>query len=272
VDGDLVVDEGDILNMIEEELPLGNKITTPLETRAGVFAELTDPRFNSVLLIDEGSALHQSRFLASRRHVFHRPQRWYNTCLNEKIMFKSRSDRNVVTLLMEVNLVALESWLRRDSDIEDINFAQESQQQETELSPRYLEYYIDILPRGEKSEMYFDRAKAAFSNYFDGYAPLGADERYFLEWGIWREYISIKIDGKPVILAPIQEVVDLQRRAKLKEQGEVNDFRPEQKIQVPIEFDGDEPRRFISVVRSFDFLSNSIVYRNEIIRISYIVR
>jgi len=77
-------------------------------------------------------------------------------------MFKSRSDRKVVTLLIEVNLVALDSWLRRGGDIEDINFAQESQQQETELSSRYLEYYIDILPRGEKSEMYFDRAKAAF--------------------------------------------------------------------------------------------------------------
>jgi len=75
-----------------------------------------------------------------------------------------------------------------------------------------------------------------------------------------------------VILAPIHEVVDLQRDGKLKERGEVNDPRAEQKIEVPIEFDGDEPKRFISVIRSFGFLSDSVVYRNEIIRISYIVR
>src|SRR5215471_9999703 len=66
VEGDLVVDEGDILHVIAEKLPLGNKITTPLETRPGVFAELSDSRLHSVLLIEEGSALHQSRLLASQ--------------------------------------------------------------------------------------------------------------------------------------------------------------------------------------------------------------
>ena len=61
-----VVDESDLLNMIEQKLPFGSKITTALDARPGVFAELSDRRFHSVLLIEERRALHQSRLLASQ--------------------------------------------------------------------------------------------------------------------------------------------------------------------------------------------------------------
>ena len=172
----------------------------------------------------------------------------------------------VVEVGIEINLNTLDQWIVSNGEIEDIALSEKESDIADEIYHRRThKFYIDILPNGQRSEIFFDRTKVAFSNGFDGYADL---QDNYIEWSLWRQYISIKINEKPVLLAPVEELVDLQYSGDLKG-GLVN---TDQVIQVPIEFDGDVPKRFINVLRDTLLFNRGVCYRNALASIYYAIK
>jgi hypothetical protein len=184
-------------------------------------------------------------------------------------MFQSKRDRMAVELGIEINLNILDQWIASNGEIEDIALSEKESDITDEIYHRRTQKFcIDILPNGQRSEIFFDRTKVAFSNSFDGYADL---QDNFIEWSVWRQYIFIKINEKPVLVAPVDELVNLQYYGDLKG-GFVNYGHTDQVIQVPIEFDGDVPKRFINVLRDTLLFNRGVCYRNALASIYYAIK
>lgn len=170
-------------------------------------------------------------------------------------MFNTKRDRQIVELCIEFNLTAIDKWLDTGSKIEDIKkIPKEWNGDDVKLS-----YYIDVLPNGKSSDMYFHRKKSIISGSVGGIDYLeNVDEDleyYFknskikvLSWRPWRQFIGLDVNQNAILLAPVEEIVELQTNRLLKNGGSIRD--EDKKIQVPILFDDqNNPKEFTDIWR-----------------------
>ena len=118
-------------------------------------------------------------------------------------------------------------------------------------------YYIDVLPSGKVSDMYFHRKKGVISNNIGGIDYLEnineSSKRFtekiqVLAWESWREFLSLRVNKKPILLVPVAEIVELQVNGTLKKGGHPRE--EEQKIKVPFSFhDNGQPKELIEILR-----------------------
>lgn len=170
-------------------------------------------------------------------------------------MFNTKKDRQIVELCIEFNLTAIDKWLDKSGKVEDI----EKIPKDWNSDDVKLSYYIDILPNGQSGDMYFHRKKSVISGNVGGIDFLeNVDEEleyYFrdskikvLAWRPWRQFIGLDVNKEPILLAPVEEIVELQANGVLKNPGTIKD--EDKKIQVPTLFDDhNNPQRFTEIWR-----------------------
>lgn len=170
-------------------------------------------------------------------------------------MFNSKKDRQIVELCIEFNLTAIDKWLEAGSKIEDI----EKMPKDWGSDDVKLSYYIDVFPNGHNSDMYFHRKKGVISGNVGGIDYLenvGEEIEFYLKsskikvlsWRSWREFIGLDVNQNAILLAPVEEIVELQTSRVLKNGGSIRD--EDKKIRVPIVFDDqNNPKEFTEIWR-----------------------
>lgn len=170
-------------------------------------------------------------------------------------MFKPKTDRQIVELAIEFNLSAISKWLDENDEIEDI----EKIPKDWGSDAVTLSYYVDILPNGQNSDMYFHRKKGVISGNVGGIdflenvdkdleQFLKSSQIKMLSWSPWRQFIGLDVNKKTILLAPVEEIVELQVNRVLKNGGSIKD--EEKKIRVPLSFDDqNNPKEFIEIWR-----------------------
>lgn len=170
-------------------------------------------------------------------------------------MFNTKKDRNVVELAIEFNLTAISRWLGENGEIKDI----EKIEKDWGSDAIKMSYWIDVLPSGQNSDMYYHRKKGVMSGNVGGIDFLKNVDKnleYFLknseikmiEWRILGDTLGLVVNKKLILLAPIGEIVELQVNRVLKNGGNVMDG--EKKIKVPISFDDQKnPKEFMEIWR-----------------------
>lgn len=171
-------------------------------------------------------------------------------------MFKVKKDRNVVELAIEFNLTAINKWLGDFGEIKDI----EKIEKDWAVDAVKMSYWIDVLPSGQNSDMYYHRKKGVISGNVGGIDFLENvdknlefflknSEIKILEWRIMGDTLGLAVNKKLILLAPIVEIVELQVNRVLKNGSTVLDG--ESKIKVPISFDDQKnPKEFMEIWRS----------------------
>jgi hypothetical protein len=169
-------------------------------------------------------------------------------------MFGQKKDRKVVELTIVFNLSAISKWLDTNSEIEDI----EKLEKDWDGDAVKLSYYIDVLPNGQSGDMYYHRKKGIISGNVSGIdflenvdqslkSFLKDNKIHVLAWKPWRQFMRLDVNNKPILLVPIEEIVELQIN-RLKNGGSVRD--EEKKIKVPILFnEQNNPKKFIEIWR-----------------------
>lgn len=170
-------------------------------------------------------------------------------------MFNTKKDRQIVELCIEFNLTAIDAWLEAGSIIEDI----EKIPKDWNSNDIKLSYYIDVLPNGQNSDMYFHRKKGVMSGNVGGIDYLenvDEDLKYYfkkskikvLSWLPWRQFIGLDVNQNAILLAPVEEIVELQTNRVLKNGGSIRD--EDKKIRVPILYDDqNNPKEFTEIWR-----------------------
>ncbi len=188
-------------------------------------------------------------------------------------MFGSKKDRKIVELVIEFNLDAISRWIADDGEIEDIEKMEKNWK-----NCLIRTYRIDVLPNGQMSNMYFHREKGLISSNMGGIDFLEnthASMKNFCEknkiqilgWERWREYLSLRINKKPILLVPIKEFGIIQTGGKLDNQAKILG-REERAVQVPISFSEDgKPKNHIQIWRS-SASSESVGYSNALASVS----
>jgi len=171
-------------------------------------------------------------------------------------MFNNKKDRQLVELVIEFNLTAIGKWLDDNGEIEDIEKIEKNWK-----DSMIQRYFIDMMPNGQNSDMYFHRGRGVISSNIGGVdcfenAPVSMqnfcrrNKILSLQWGSWRQYISLRVNNKPILLAPLTDLAELYVDGELKKGGYPKD--DEQKIKVPISFESAEskqPKAFIEIWR-----------------------
>ncbi len=176
-------------------------------------------------------------------------------------MFGTKKDRQIVELEIEFNLTAINKWLDKDGELEDIEKMKDWNAGDSVVE----KYCIDVLPNGQRNVMYFHRKKGVFSGSVGGHdIPKGAGKIEELEWYEWREFLSVAVNRKLILSVPVREIVELHVAGKLlKDSGNYLDQLKEQKIEVPVLFDDEnQPKGFVNVWRRS--ASKFVCYRNTL--------
>lgn len=161
-------------------------------------------------------------------------------------MFNIEKNSHVVELVIEFNLTAISKWLDSNCKIVDI------EQIEYNYKNTIIQsYYIDVLPNRPYNNMYFHRNKGVVSNNVGGIDHLenvnkdikqfikqSASKIQIIEWGYWFEYLFLHVNGKPILLVPIEEFQILQNGGILKNQSKKLG-REKRLIEVPVSFKKD---------------------------------
>jgi hypothetical protein len=174
-------------------------------------------------------------------------------------MFGSKKDRYIVNLVIGFNLTAIDKWLNGGGEMKNIEKIEKDWKHTINKS-----YRIDVLPNGR--DMYFHREKNLIDNRVDGIDFLenaSEDIKRFvknskiekLEWSYWRQYISLRVNDKPILLAPIVEMAELQIAGKLSKEDLFGMDRKtsdliENKVKVAYSFDSNnKPKEFEEIWR-----------------------
>lgn len=188
-------------------------------------------------------------------------------------MFKSKKDRYVVELAIKFNLSEIDKWLDKSGKIKDIK----KPPKDFNGDDVWLSYYIDVLPNGQSSDMYYHRKKGVVSANYGGIDYLKNVDKnieYFLKnskierlsWSGWREFIGLDVNQKLILNAPVEEIVELQVNGVLKNGGSLRD--KEKKIKVPVSFDDqNNPKKFMEAWR-ISPSARSIIFSNALGSIS----
>jgi hypothetical protein len=186
-------------------------------------------------------------------------------------MFGTKKDRGVVALTIEFNLTAIGKWLNDNGETKDIEKMNKFWDEYSEVIQRY---HIDVLPNGQVSDMYFHREKGVITNVDGGIDYLRNVDNNLksflkntkievLAWGSLRQSVSLRVNEKNILFAPVDEIIELQKDRKLKN-GKLDLFAEPQKIKVPISFDDDnQPKEFAEVWR-ISRSPNSVGYQNAL--------
>jgi hypothetical protein len=171
-------------------------------------------------------------------------------------MFSAKKDRQIVELTIEFNLSAISKWLDESGEVENVEKIEKNWGDD---DIEKLSYYIDMLPSGQNSDIYYHRKKGVMSgnvggiDFLENVDPnledfLKNSKIKMLDWGLWRQFIGLHVNKKIILLAPIEEIVELQLNGVLKNGGSLKD--EETKIKVPILFDDkNNPKEFIEIWR-----------------------
>ncbi|MCK5027713.1 MAG: hypothetical protein KAS07_04805 [Candidatus Pacebacteria bacterium] len=188
-------------------------------------------------------------------------------------MFNTKKDRYIIELAIEFNLSAINKWLNKSGKEEDIAKISKDWGNDDV----WLNYYIDVLPSGQSSDMYHHRKRGVISNNVGGTDFLeNVDQNieHFLKssnikmlaWEPWREFLSLEVNKKLILLAPVEEFVELQVNRVLKNGGSPKD--EEKKIKVPISFDDqNNPEELIEIWRG-SASNRSVGFSNALCSIS----
>ena len=196
-------------------------------------------------------------------------------------MFKQTKDKQVIGLTIEFNLSAISEWLNSSGQSKGVD---KKNNYRNTKDPMFLRYYIDVLPNGQMSDMYFHRQKGIVSNNLGGIDYLenvSDDLKRFLKntkieilhWDHWRDFIALDVNRKLILSVPINEIAELQELVSgadtLTKKGWLAKyFEKKQKIKVPISFDSDnQPKEFMEVWRSRNS-PQSIRYKNALATVS----
>lgn len=190
-------------------------------------------------------------------------------------MFGSQKDRKVVQLTIEFNFTAIEKWLDVSGEIEGVEHIEKDWTDAVIQS-----YQIDILPSGQRSDMYFHRKKGLICQLIGGTDFLdNADQNIkqfsekiqILEWGVWHKYLFMKANKKHILFAPLTEVLELQLTGTFnpdafKQHFESKQKLSEQKINVPISFEqgSGKPKTLIEVWRDTNIAQTGVRYSNAL--------
>ena len=161
-------------------------------------------------------------------------------------MFGTKKDRYIVNLVIEFNLTAIDKWLNGGGEIKDIEKIKKDWKSTINKS-----YRIDVLPN--ERDMYFHREKNIIDNGLKGTDFLhntDEDIKSFvkntkikkLEWAYWRQYIGLRVNDKPILLAPMVEMAELQIAGELSKESF---YGEENKVKVAYSFDSNnKPKEF----------------------------
>lgn len=191
-------------------------------------------------------------------------------------MFGTKKDRNVIELEITFNITAIEDWLKKDGDIKDV----EKQNPEWDYSGDvFKSYIIDVLPNGNSADMYFHREKNLFArsvggidfNFSTGHNNLREIIKHAginaLEWRVWRQSLSLSANRKPVLLVPLDEIVELQVNGKLNNR---KSLREDELIKVPLVYESATEnlvKEYVGVWRN-SASDRSIGYKNALASVS----
>jgi hypothetical protein len=118
-----------------------------------------------------------------------------------------------------------------------------------------------VLPNGQSGDMYYHRNKGIISGNvggidFLGNAPVSMQNFCkrsgieLIEWGRWREYLSLSVNKKLILIVPIEEFGILQLGGKLSSERKTLG-REITTVKVPFSFDDQgKPKEFMEIERS----------------------
>jgi len=185
-------------------------------------------------------------------------------------VFRSKKDRHVVELAIEFNLSAIHEWLDKGGEIKDT----EKMAKDWDSDAVIQSYFIDVLPNGNMSDMYFHRRKGIISSNVGGvdyFENVDENLKRFLNntkierlsWNYWRTSLGLTANQKPVLCVPLAELAKLQVAGEFEKGGY---FEKAQKIKVPISYESafeNKPKEFIEVWRASNS-PRSVGYKNAL--------
>lgn len=184
----------------------------------------------------------------------------------------NKKDRHVIELIIKFNLTTINEWLNNGNKKNKINKVEDFEENEKHwdilTNDIIRSYYIDVLPNGQNSDMYFHREKGVFSENISGDDLLeNVDEKtkLFIEntkienlsWSFWHQYLTFDVNtfnpdnvGGLLFSIPLEKIVELQSSGRVKHHTEYTNLllRDTKKIKVPVSFDSaNQPKKSIEV-------------------------
>ncbi|TSC79131.1 MAG: hypothetical protein G01um101425_768 [Candidatus Peregrinibacteria bacterium Gr01-1014_25] len=146
-------------------------------------------------------------------------------------MFGHKKDRHVVELIVQFNLTAIDTWLHDGAKIENIEVGKKWQTEDIIKS-----YFVDILPSGNNSLIFFHRESKKFANSLAASDWINIEdlmkvkssskshgkknEIQGFEWEFWHDFICtyVHVNGTRAYLlaAPFDEIYRLHTVGELE--------------------------------------------------------
>lgn len=199
-------------------------------------------------------------------------------------MFKKQQPKYIIEFQIDFNLSEVANWLKEGGNIKNLGKEEPhwyGKVIEDWRSPLLNSYIIDVVPSSLGIDSYYHRRAGRITNNIGGIDYLGnapehirnfceENDIHKFEWSLWRQYISVSVNDKLALIAPLDKFVELQVNQTLSLDSFIGDAikKGNLKLDVPVSFNDDGAVKETIPVWHGTASSKSIGYLNDIVSIS----
>ncbi len=199
-------------------------------------------------------------------------------------MFKKQQPKYIVQFQIDFNLSEVKDWIKEGGDIQKLGKNEPhwyGEMDEEIKNPFLNSYVIDIIPNSLGLDCYYHSKVGRITNNIGGVDYLENTTQEITDfcerngirkfvWGLWRQYITVKVNNKLALVVPLDKIIELQIKGKLSRANFIHETLDNYglRLDVPISFDDKGVAKETISVWHSTVSTESVGYFNEIVSIS----